>query len=115
MGTETNVKGAGRDQSLPTAGNQGEMVFERMSKYGEPMVRSLDLDAYADEGTLFIAHNATNDASTTLAGHAAPILADADATMTKPFLFMRVPAASTKRVYLKYIEIEVVTAGATGT
>ncbi len=113
--SETNVKGLGRDRSLPTAVTQGEMVNIRASKYGELLAALVDLETMADEGTLFTAHNATNDASTTLAGHAAPVLADADATMTKPFLFMRVPAAATKRVYLKYIEIEVVTAGATAT
>ncbi len=91
------------------------MVIARSSRYGELITSILDLTALADEGTLFAAHNATNDASTTLAGHAAPVLADADATLVKPFFFMRVPAGATKRVYLKHIEIEVVTAGANGT
>lgn len=72
--------------------------------------------AAADQGTYFIAHNATNDAATTLAGHAAPVLVDADATMTKPFIHARNASSSTetKRVYLDFIEIEVITAGATG-
>jgi hypothetical protein len=67
----------------------------------------------ADQATYFIAHNATNDASTTLAGHADPELADADATMTKPFIHMRVDPSSIKRIYLDYLEIEVVTAPTT--
>jgi len=73
--------------------------------------------ALADQGSYFIAHNPTNDASTTLAGHAAPVLADADATMTKPLVFMRNPTAASQdlRCYLDFIEIEVVTAGANGT
>lgn len=115
MGNEINIKGAGRDQSLPTPVTQGEMVVVRSTRYGEPVVMPFDINTAAEEGTLFIARNATNDASTTLAGHAAPVLADADATLVKPFFFMRVPNGVTKRVYLKSIEIEVVTAGATGT
>ncbi len=115
MGNETNIKGAGRDRSLPTAGSQGEMTIVRTSRYGEVLNRNIDPRVLADEGSYFIAHNATNDASTTLAGHAAPVLADADVTMTKPFIFMRVPASATKRVYLHFIEVDVVTAGANGT
>lgn len=71
----------------------------------------------ADEGTYFWAHNTTNDASTTLAGHPAPVLVDADATMTKPFIHCRstLGITDTKRHYLDFIEIEVITAGANGT
>lgn len=73
--------------------------------------------AVADQGRYFVAHNTTNDASTTLAGHAAPVLADADATMTKPFIHCRsnLATSSLERHYLDYIEIEVITAGANGT
>lgn len=71
----------------------------------------------ADEGSYFVAHNATNDAATTLAGHAAPVLVDADATMTKPFIHCRSTLAITSSIrhYLDFIEIEVITAGANGT
>lgn len=68
----------------------------------------------ADQATYFVAHNATNDAASTLLGHADPELADADATMTKPLVHLRVDPASTKRIYLDYIEIEVVTAPTNG-
>lgn len=115
MSNETNIKGAGRDRSLPTAGTQGEMQILRTSRYGEALNRNVDPRVLSDEGSYFIAHNATNDASTTLAGHAAPVLADADATMTKPFIFVRCPASATKRVYMHFIELDVVTAGANGT
>src|SRR5678816_4558901 len=86
-------------------GNQGVIPFNKWRH------------AVADQGCYFIAHNATNDAATTLAGHAAPVLVDADATMTKPFLHFRSTLASTdtKRQYLDFIEIEVITAGANGT
>jgi hypothetical protein len=73
------------------------------------------VQALALEGTYFVAHNATNDAATTLAGHAAPVLVDADATMTKPFIHLMMPAGSTKYAFLHYIQIEVITAGASGT
>ncbi len=71
----------------------------------------------SDEGTYFWAHNTTNDPATTLAGHAAPVLVDADATMTKPFIHCRstLGITDTKRHYLDFIEIEVITAGAAGT
>lgn len=104
-------------RALPTPVAQGLNAPTRGTRYGELLAALLDRKALADEGTYFIAHNATNDASTTLAGHAAPVLVDADATMTKPFLHLRHGGASTStvRVYLDYIEIEVITAGANGT
>lgn len=117
MSNETFPRGPGRDRSLPAAGNQGENLPVRTSRYGELFSRPLpgERHALADEGSYWAFHNATNDAATTLAGHAAPVLVDADDTMTKPFIFIRVPAGATKRLYLDYIEIEVVTAGAAGT
>jgi hypothetical protein len=68
----------------------------------------------SSEGSYFYAQNATIDPATTLAGHAAPVLAD---LYTKPFIFMRNADAvsSTKRVHLDFIHIEVITAGANGT
>lgn len=71
----------------------------------------------SDQGTYFRAHNATNDAATTLAGHAAPVLVDADVTMTKPFIHLINGAVNTSlvRAYLDFIEIEVILAGANGT
>ncbi len=105
------------DRQQPTPNTQNLWTPARGSRYGELMTQQVagQFNALAREGSLFTAHNATNDASTTLAGHAAPVLADADATMTKPFIFMRVPSGVTKFVELIAIEIEVVTAGATGT
>jgi hypothetical protein len=87
----------------------------RGSQFGELVTLEVGLPriTLADQATYFIAHNATNDASSTLAGHADPELADADATMTKPFIHMLVSAASVKRIYLDYIEIEIVTAPTT--
>jgi hypothetical protein len=114
----TNVKGRSQERSLPSPVNpNGEATTIRTSRYGEPISRPLPGGRHvlADEGTYFVAHNATNDASTTLAGHAAPVLVDADATMTKPLVFVRVPAGVTSRLYLDFIELDVITAGASGT
>lgn len=92
----------------------------RANRYGE-LVAALGgsnlRQTLADEGSYFVFHNATNDAATTLAGHPAPILADADATMTKPLIHIVNSDSSTSLVrgYLDYIEIEVITAAATGT
>lgn len=115
MATEYQPRGCVRDTTLPTPEGNGQYAPIRVNRYGELMVRSMDLFAHAEQGSLFIAHNATNDASTTLAGHAAPVLADADATMTKPLFYMRVPTGSSKRVIPIYVELDLVTAGANGT
>lgn len=108
-------------RAIPTpVSGDGEYGPVRGSRYGEPLVGLMTgrwRYNLADEGTYFIAHNATNDASTTLAGHAAPVLVDADATMTKPFIHLVNNDAITSRTrcYLDFIEIEVITAGTNGT
>lgn len=113
------IWGRGSRGVPPPITGDGEYGPVRTSRYGE--VYNMPLGRWrfgsADEGTYFVAHNATNDAATTLAGHPAPVLVDADATMTKPFLhFVNNDAATSKlRAYLDYIEIEVITAGANGT
>lgn len=105
--------------SLPTPTGNATYGPARGNRFGE-LYTTPSLNArwnHALEGSYFIAHNATNDAATTLAGHAAPVLADADATMTKPFVFIRNPTSATSPtlVILDYIRITVVTAGANGT
>lgn len=108
-------KGLIYDTSLPTASSNDEWRGLRLTRYNEPFSQPIGnwRMQRAREGTLFYAHNATNDASTTIAGHAAPVLADADATMTKPLIHMRM-TSTTVKAELDYIIIEVVTAGATG-
>ncbi len=90
----------------------------RSSQYGELVTRQIGnfRHTLADQGTYFVAHNITNDLATTLAGHPAPVLVDADATMTKPLIFCRNASTASQdiRCYLDYIEIEVILAGATG-
>jgi hypothetical protein len=109
---------ANRGLPNPTAGDNVNINI-RGTRYGELVTTPLSRWRYtsAAEGSYFFAHNATNDASTTLAGHAAPVLVDADATMTKPFIHLvnNDGTTSSKYCYLDYIEIEVITAGANGT
>jgi hypothetical protein len=102
-------------RGLPARAPNNSSTGVRGSQYGELVTRAVGQARHAmsDQATYFVAHNATNDASTTLAGHADPELADVDATMTKPFIHMIVSTASTKRIYLDYIEIDVVTAPTT--
>lgn len=106
------------NRDLPGAYSDNSYGPMRRSRRGESVMQMLGKGRWplADEGSYFIAHNATNDAATTLAGHAAPVLVDADATMTKPFIHLMMGSgAGELRAYLDYIEIEVITAGANGT
>lgn len=103
-------------RALPSAAVDNTQIPYRLGRFGEQYVLPVGgfRHSLADEGTYFYAQNATIDAATTLAGHAAPVLAD---LYTKPFIFMRNADASTslKRVYLDFIHIQVITAGANGT
>lgn len=107
-----------RAMPQPVSGD-GALIGVRGNRYGELFVVPASKWRYslADEGTYFEAHNAINDAATTLAGHPAPVLVDADASMTKPFIHLVNNDAATSKVrcYLDFIEIEVITAGANGT
>lgn len=108
---------AGRALPTPTSGDAININI-RSSRYGDLFTAPVQKwrHSAAAEVSYFIAHNPTNDASTTLAGHAAPVLADADATFTKPFVHIVNNGSDTsKLVYLDFIEIEVITAGANGT
>ena len=104
-------------RALPGVYQDNQQIPQRLGRRGEVYTLNLMRPRMllSDEGTYFVAHNATNDAATTLAGHAAPVLADADSTMTKPFIHLRMDPAATVRAYLDFIEIEVITAGLNGT
>jgi len=104
-------------QARPSQLADQAQVSQRGTRYGDAYVAPIMpwRQALADEGSYHIFHNPTNDASSTLAGHAAPVLADADVTMTKPFILMRNLLNTGKRVFLDFIEITVITAGAAGT
>ena len=69
----------GRD--LPAMGTDENYKALRIDRRGALYTQPSGAmrQALAAQGTYWVAHNNTNDASTTLAGHAAPVLADADA------------------------------------
>jgi len=105
----------GRGLPVPTSDNvRGP---QRGSRLGDSY--SIDVlggrsHALADEGSYFYHQHPTIDAATTVAGHAAPVLAD---LYTKPFLVVTNTDAisSGRRTYLDFIELTVITAGASGT
>jgi len=117
MSEDIYNKGVVYDSTLPTAVANEEWKGMRVNRYGEQGTEMKGDWRYsrAREATYFIARNPTIDASTTLAGHPAPVLADADVTLTKPLIHLMMPAGSTKFAELDYIEIDVITAGANGT
>jgi hypothetical protein len=89
----------------------------RTDLYGDQVGISLlggRMHALADEGTYFYSQHPTIDAATTVAGHAAPVLAD---LYTKPFLVVsnNDVSGSRKRTYLDFILITVITPGTGGT
>ena len=105
---ETSIKGVGRDQSLPTPGNQGEQLTVRSSKYGELLTQPLNRRALALEGSYFIATNPT--IGTGIAGIAASTSYDA----AEHLLWVR-NTSTTKKLVLDFIEITCTAAGASGT
>ncbi len=112
---DNNVVG-GSSRGLPGKAPAFTRTQVHCDQYGNLVVAPVGEGRYtlADQGTYYIAHNTTNDASTTILGHAAPVLADADATLTKPLVFMRMNPSTGVRAYLDYIELEVVTAPTNG-
>lgn len=117
MTEDTYNKGLVNDSNLPVAVSSEDWMGMRATRYGEQYILPAGewRLARTREATYFVAHNPTIDAATTLAGHAAPVLVDADATLTKPLIAMVMPAGATVKCELDYIEIEVITAGAAGT
>ncbi len=107
---------AGSSRALPGKAPAFTRTQIHCDQYGNLIVNPIGEGRYtlADQGTYYIAHNTTNDASTTILGHAAPVLADADVTMTKPLIHMRMNPSTGVRAYLDYIELEVVTAPTNG-
>jgi hypothetical protein len=108
--TDTNIRVVGRDRSAPTAGNQGEYLPVRATRFGEMMTAPLDSKMYGrvDDGSYFIATNPTM--GTGIAGIAASTSYDA----TEHLLHLR-NTSTTKRLYLDFIDLVVTAAGAAGT
>ncbi len=118
--TQVTLQGHVYEDGLPSRAADGEGAQAyRVAQYGEQFNKPIMpwRHALADEGSYHEFHNATLDDNTTLAGHAAPVVGDIDATFTKPFFFLGLLAnsQSNKRLYLDYIEVGVVTPGTNGT
>jgi hypothetical protein len=116
--SDDNVRNFGlSSRAKPSRSVDGVYNQQRTTRYGEQVAVSLTgnrLHGLADEGSYFFAQQPIIDASTTLAGHAAPVLAD---LYTKPFLHIinTDTVAGDTRVFLDFIEIQLITAGANGT
>lgn len=100
------------NRTLPTANQDSSTVTypSRAGTYLEAYTIPLFAGpwAFADEGTMFVATNAT--LATGIAGHAAPVVADTD---TKALLHLF--NGGTKRIYPLYLQMEVTAAGTAGT
>lgn len=104
--------------TLPTKQSDGTNVNARYDGYGHSFMQPMgdwrhNLNA---AGAYFSIFDATLDVATTIAGHAAPVLADIDATLVKGTVFLRnIATSTTKRWHLDWLRIHVKTAGANGT
>lgn len=89
----------------------------RLSGYGEQFNVPMPWRHVQNrDGTYFSFFDATLDLATTIAGHAAPVLADVDATLVKGTVFLRnISSSTTKKWHLDWLRIHVKTAGANGT
>ncbi len=103
-------------QAPPTAVGDNTWTAARQTKYNERFAVQIGTwqNALANQGSYFTAHNPVIDVATTIVGHAAPILADCDVTMTKPLIHLRMSPTATTKAYLNFIEIEVVVAPTNG-
>lgn len=102
----------------PNRAADGGLVQLRTDPYGGLFPMGPWRHAYAAEGSYYSFFSATLDVNTTEAGHAAPVLADVDATLVKAVAFIRniaTGANSAKKVYLDWMKIHCTTAGANGT
>lgn len=102
-------------RSLPSAAAADSTAVatpSRTGPYGEAYAINVGagLSVYADEGSYFVANNAT--LATGIAGHAAPVVADTD---TKALFFLYNPVGSGKNIILDYLFLEVTAAGTAGT
>ena len=82
--------------------------LQRISQYDEPYVQQFDSRRAADEGSYFVARNATP--GTGVAGHAACTTHDQE----KAYIMLKNGTAA-ERVYLDYIKLRCTNAGTAGT
>lgn len=102
-----------------TAATDGTTSALRVSPYGELHTSPLPWrHQMSRDGRYFSFFSATLDVATTEAGHAAPVLADVDATLVKAVAFLRNSASGSYaglKLCLDWLKIHTVTAGANGT
>lgn len=115
-----NVNNHGRiGIAKPTKGVDGYAADVRLTAFGEQYVTPMGAwrRTAAAEGSYFVAHSPTIDVATTTVGHAAPVLVDADDTLTKPLIHLMHGGATSSPILvdLDFIRIEVIVAGASGT
>lgn len=105
--------------SPQTAATDGTTSPLRVSSYGELHTSPIPLrHQLSRDGRYFSFFSATLDVATTEAGHAAPVLADVDATLVKAVAFFRNIASGTYanfKIALDWMKIHTVVAGANGT
>lgn len=96
--------------SVGLGDNQNGGPPTRSSWYGDAIVQPLGGGnwGFADEGSYFVATNAT--LATGIAGHAAPVVADTD---TKAFLHLY--NGGERNIVVDYLQLEVTAAGTGGT
>ena len=105
MGTDLVI-----DEILPAKKVDGSTNTsgQRASGYGEPYVNAFDSKLANDEGSYWLARNATP--GTGVAGHAAPTIHDT----AKPFIMLR-NAEAARKITLDFIKLLVTAAGTAGT
>jgi hypothetical protein len=104
----------------PTKQSDGTLVNARYDGYGAAHVIPTMpwRHAQALDGAYYSFFSATLDVATTEAGHAAPVLADVDATLVKAVAFLRNIGTgnyANKKIVLDWMKIHTVLAGANGT
>ncbi len=110
----------GEVSTAPTKQANGTTVSSRFDGFGAlHVVPSMPWrHAKAADGKYYSFFSATLDLATTEAGHAAPVLADIDATLVKAAAFFRniaTGAYANLNIHLDWIKLHCVLAGANGT
>jgi len=109
MADDVRLQGTVRRSTVPGTTEDGSLAYSRHSRHGEQVVQPIGGDRYplCDEGSYFVATNATP--GTAIAGIAAANGYDD----TEALLYLRNTHAS-KHLYLDYLRLNTVVAGANG-
>jgi hypothetical protein len=101
------------NRELPGAQGNNTLQPFRTSRYMESIVQPFDDRVAADEGSCFIATNAT--LGTAISGTAAPTAFSATVALMSIFNAVQAVETAAKRIYLRWILLEVRAAGTNGT